>query len=59
MTDTSTSDISVDANTVVITQAIDAIDKALTVMLNREVLSSTEVTDVLLDVRSLLTESRN
>ncbi len=39
----------------VITEAVAVIDKALSKMLTRELVSSVEVTDVLLDVRSLLT----
>lgn len=39
----------------VITEAVNVIDKALSKMLTRELVSSVEVTDVLLDVRSLLT----
>jgi hypothetical protein len=39
----------------VITEAVSVIYKALTKMLSRELVSSVEVTDVLLDVRSLLT----
>ena len=39
----------------VITEALSVIDKALAQMLRRELVSSGEVTDVLLDVRTLLT----
>jgi hypothetical protein len=39
----------------VIAEALSVIDKALSGMLNRELVSSGEVADVLLDVRSLLT----
>jgi hypothetical protein len=39
----------------VIADALSVIDKALSGMLNRELVSSGEVADVLLDVRSLLT----
>jgi hypothetical protein len=39
----------------VIAEALSVIDKALNGMLNRELVSSGEVADVLLDVRSLLT----
>lgn len=38
-----------------ISEAVSVIDKALARMLSRELVSSVEVTDVLLDVRSLLT----
>ncbi len=40
---------------VVITEALSVIDKALAEMLRRELVSSGEVADLLLDVRSLLT----
>lgn len=39
----------------VIAEALSVIDKALNGMLSRELVSSGEVADVLLDVRSLLT----
>jgi hypothetical protein len=39
----------------VIHEALTVIDKALSQMMSRELVSSGEVTDVLLDVRSLLT----
>jgi hypothetical protein len=39
----------------VINEALSVIDKALSEMLNRELVSSSEVADLLLDVRSLLT----
>lgn len=38
----------------VVTEAIAIIDKALAEMLRRELVSSTEVADLLLDLRSLL-----
>jgi hypothetical protein len=38
----------------VITEALSVIDKALGVMAHRELVSTDEVSDVLLDVRSLL-----
>jgi hypothetical protein len=41
--------------TAVIAEALSVIDKALSGMLNRELVSSGEVADVLLDVRTLLT----
>jgi len=44
-----------DTNEVVISEALSVIDKALAQMLRRELVSSGEVTDVLLDVRTLLT----
>ena len=44
-----------DTNVAVITEALSVIDKALAQMLRRELVSSGEVTDVLLDVRTLLT----
>lgn len=40
-----------------VTEALSVIDKALAQMLRRELVSSGEVTDVLLDVRTLLTLS--
>jgi hypothetical protein len=40
----------------VINEALSVIDKALAQMMRRELVTSGEVTDVLLDVRSLLTE---
>ena len=39
----------------VITEALTVIDKALAKMLNRELVSTEEVADLLLDVRVLLT----
>jgi hypothetical protein len=39
----------------VITEALTVIDKALAEMLNRELVSTDEVADLLLDVRVLLT----
>ena len=47
-----------DTNEAVITEALSVIDKALAQMLRRELVSSGEVTDVLLDVRTLLTLAR-
>jgi len=44
-----------DTNEAVIAEASSVIDKALAQMLRRELVSSGEVTDVLLDVRTLLT----
>jgi len=44
-----------DTNEAVIHEALAVIDKALGQMMSRELVSSGEVTDVLLDVRSLLT----
>jgi hypothetical protein len=38
----------------VISEALSVIDKALAEMLNRELVSTDEVADLLLDVRSLL-----
>lgn len=42
-------------NETVIAEALSVIDKALGQMMRRELVSSGEITDVLLDVRSLLT----
>lgn len=44
-----------DTNDAVIAEALSVIDKALGQMMRRELVSSGEVTDVLLDVRTLLT----
>ena len=44
-----------DTNEAVILEALTVIDKALSQMMSRELVSTGEVTDVLLDVRSLLT----
>ncbi|HAP74459.1 MAG TPA: hypothetical protein DCR14_00055 [Acidimicrobiaceae bacterium] len=44
-----------ETNDAVINEALSVIDKALAQMMRRELVSSGEVTDVLLDVRSLLT----
>jgi len=44
-----------DTNEAVISEALAVIDKALAEMLRRELVSSGEVADLLLDVRSLLT----
>ena len=43
--------------TAVINEALGVIDKALREMLQRELVSTGEVADLLLDVRSLLTAS--
>ena len=44
-------------DSIVITDALSVIDKALADMLRRELVSSDEVADLLLDVRTLLTAS--
>ena len=44
-----------DRNDAVIRDALDVIDAALAQMMRRELVSSGEVADLLLDVRSLLT----
>ncbi len=44
-----------DTHEAVISEALTVIDKALSQMMSRELVSTGEVTDVLLDVRSLLT----
>lgn len=44
-----------DTNEAVINEALSVIDKALAQMMRRELVTTIEVTDVLLDVRSLLT----
>ncbi|MBI4932702.1 MAG: hypothetical protein HY828_02415 [Actinobacteria bacterium] len=44
-----------ETNEAVITEALTVIDKALSQMMRRELVSSGEITDVLLDVRTLLT----
>jgi hypothetical protein len=48
-------DTMTDTNDAVIHEALTVIDKALAQMMSRELVSTGEVTDVLLDVRSLLT----
>ena len=45
------------SNEAVITEALGVIDAALGKMMARDLVSSGEVTDLLLDVRTLLTES--
>jgi hypothetical protein len=45
-----------DSNEAVINEALRVIDKALSQMMSRELVSSGEVTDVLLDVRTLLVQ---
>jgi hypothetical protein len=45
-------------NEAVIAEALSIIDKALGQMMSRELVSSGEITDVLLDVRTLLTTSQ-
>jgi len=49
--------ISQGIDSMVITDALGVIDKALAEMLRRELVSSDEVADLLLDVRTLLTAS--
>jgi hypothetical protein len=44
-----------DTHDAVISEALTVIDRALSQMMQRELVSTGEVTDVLLDVRSLLT----
>jgi hypothetical protein len=44
-----------ETNEAVINEALTVIDKALSQMMSRELVSSGEITDVLLDVRTLLT----
>lgn len=44
-----------DTNEPVISEALAVIDRALAEMLHRELVSSSEVSDLLLDVRTLLT----
>ncbi len=46
-----------ETNEAVINEALSVIDKALGQMMRRELVSSGEITDVLLDVRTLLTMS--
>lgn len=43
----------------VIAEALSIIDKALGQMMSRELVSSGEITDVLLDVRTLLTTTHH
>ncbi|HCB34796.1 MAG TPA: hypothetical protein DEP66_04350 [Acidimicrobiaceae bacterium] len=54
MTETPTTDVD---GTQVIADALDTIDGALGAFLHRELVSSGEVTDVLLDVRSKLRQA--
>src|SRR5215212_2944231 len=54
-TDTDEETPMTDTNEAVITEALSVIDAALATMMSRELVTSGEVTDVLLDVRSLLT----
>lgn len=44
-----------ETNDAIINEALSVIDKALSQMMSRELVSSGEITDVLLDVRTLLT----
>jgi hypothetical protein len=45
--------------TTIVAEALAVIDKALAQMLNRELVSSDEVADLLLDLRLLLTAGEN
>lgn len=45
-------------NEAIIAEALSIIDKALGQMMSRELVSSGEITDVLLDVRTLLTTAQ-
>lgn len=47
----------IDTKESVITEALTVIDKALAEMLKRELVSAVEVGDLLLDLRSLLSQS--
>ena len=47
----------IDTREPVITEALAVIDKALSEMLRRELVSATQVADLLLDLRSLLSAS--
>ena len=49
---------SIDTSRVVVAEAVDVIDRALSQMVKRELVSAGEVSDLLLDVRNLLTSSR-
>ena len=55
MTGIREADSTSETSTEVISEALSVIDKALAEMLRRELVSSGEVADLLLDVRSLLT----
>lgn len=55
MTGIREADSASETSTEVISEALSVIDKALAEMLRRELVSSGEVADLLLDVRSLLT----
>jgi hypothetical protein len=54
-TPTAKESLMTETNEAVITEALTIIDKALSQMMSRELVSSGEITDVLLDVRTLLT----
>ena len=43
----------------VVAEAIEVIDRALSQMIKRELVSADEVSDLLLDVRNLLTSARH
>ena len=49
---------SIDTSRVVVAEAVDVIDRALSQMVKRELVSAGEVSDLLLDVRNLLTSVR-
>jgi hypothetical protein len=55
--ETSHSPVATTESDAVIREALDVIDQALAKMVSRELVSSGEVADLLLDVRSLLTTS--
>lgn len=50
-------DLAPDARTAVVTEAISVIDGALARMMQRDLVSSSEVADLLLDLRTLLTSN--
>jgi hypothetical protein len=56
---TETTDIPIDSNgDDVLSEALRLIDKSLSEMMHRELVSTDEVSDLLLDMRSLLTTSQ-
>lgn len=54
MTETTATLPEIDAKQDIVVEALTVVDKALTEMLRRELVSSGEVADLLLDLRSIL-----
>jgi hypothetical protein len=55
ITETPSADAAAVAHAAVVNEAVSVIDRALAQMMQRELVSSGEVADLLLDVRTLLT----